>query len=146
MNATPATETSTTAEELAAKPASKRSRKAAHKIADASAAAAAKPESTNAEELAPAPAAVATTDDDKIAKAAKPKKIKQIRDSFTMPEAEYDLIGALKKRCIAKGLAVKKSEVLRAAIIAFAAQSDDDVKAALQSLAVIKTGRPPKQK
>ncbi|HLA36337.1 MAG TPA: hypothetical protein VJ001_15845 [Rhodocyclaceae bacterium] len=146
MNATPATETSATAEELAAKPTSKRSRKAAHKIADPIADAVATPEIASTEAAAPVSVSVATTDDDKIAKAVKPKKIKQIRDSFTMPEAEYDLIGALKKRCIAKGLAVKKSEVLRAAIIAFAAQSDDDVKAALQSLAVIKTGRPPKQK
>lgn len=77
-------------------------------------------------------------------KSAKPKKAKLVRDSFTMPEAEYDLIAALKKRCVAKGLAAKKSEVLRAAVIAFAAQSDANVAAAVQALAVIKTGRPPK--
>lgn len=80
----------------------------------------------------------------KADKKAKPKKAKQVRDSFTMPKAEYDLIAAVKKRCVAKGLAVKKSEVLRAAIIGFAAQSDATVSAALQSLEVIKTGRPPK--
>jgi hypothetical protein len=80
----------------------------------------------------------------KTAKSAKPKKAKLVRDSFTMPEPEYDLIAAVKKRCVAKGLAVKKSEVLRAAIIGFAAQSDATVKAALQALDVIKTGRPPK--
>ncbi|WP_144408313.1 hypothetical protein [Sulfuricella sp. T08] len=80
----------------------------------------------------------------KTDKKVKPKKAKQVRDSFTMPKAEYDLIAAVKKRCVAKGLAVKKSEVLRAAVIGFAAQSDAAVSAALQSLEVIKTGRPPK--
>jgi len=76
----------------------------------------------------------------------KPKKAKVIRDSFTMPESEYELIAAIKKRCIAKGLAVKKSEVLRAAVVVFAAQSDNSIKTALGSLEVIKTGRPLKGK
>lgn len=78
----------------------------------------------------------------KADKNAKPKKAKLVRDSFTMPESEHDLIAAVKKRCVAKGLAVKKSEVLRAAIIGFAAKSDASVMAALQALTVIKTGRP----
>lgn len=67
-----------------------------------------------------------------------------IRDSFTMPEAEYSLIAAIKKRCIARGIAVKKSEVLRAAILGLAAQTDAAVTAAVKALAAIKTGRPPK--
>jgi hypothetical protein len=78
-------------------------------------------------------------------KQAKPKKAKLVRDSFTMPETEYDLIALVKRRCIAKGLAVKKSEVLRAATIGFAAKGDADIMAAIQSLDVIKTGRPPKK-
>ena len=73
----------------------------------------------------------------------KPKKAKLIRDSFTMPEAEFNLFAEVKRRCIAKGLAVKKSEVLRAAIIAFAAQGDAAVMKALRVLDPIKTGRPP---
>lgn len=77
-------------------------------------------------------------------KTAKPKKAKMIRDSFTMPEAEYSLIAAIKKRCIARGIAVKKSEVLRAAILGLAAQTDAAVTAAVKALAAIKTGRPPK--
>lgn len=81
----------------------------------------------------------------KADKNARPKKGKLVRDSFTMPESEYDLIAAVKKRCLAKGLAVKKSEVLRAAVIGFAAQSDDAVTAALEALEVIKTGRPPQE-
>lgn len=89
----------------------------------------------------PAAAEVLSEKDDKN---PKPKKTKLVRDSFTMPQSEYDLIAALKKRCLAKGLAVKKSEVLRAAVIAFAARSDATVTAALKALTVIKTGRPPK--
>lgn len=80
----------------------------------------------------------------KAAKNAKPKKSKLVRDSFTMPEAEYGLFAAVKKRCVAKGVAVKKSEVLRAAIIGFAALSDAAVLAAVKALDVIKTGRKPK--
>ena len=62
-----------------------------------------------------------------------------------MPESEYELIAAVKKRCVAKGLAAKKSEVLRAAIIGFAAKSDTALTAALRALEVIKTGRPTKE-
>lgn len=80
----------------------------------------------------------------KINKSVKPKKSKLVRDSFTMPESEYDLFAAVKKRCVAKGVAVKKSEVLRAAIISFAALSDVTVLGAVKALDVIKTGRKPK--
>jgi hypothetical protein len=74
---------------------------------------------------------------------SKVKKDKLIRDGFTIPESEYDLIAAIKKRCLAKGMAVKKSEVLRAAIISFAALSDAAVTKALKGVEVLKTGRPP---
>ena len=77
-------------------------------------------------------------------KTAKPKKAKLVRDSFTMPESEYNLIAEVKKRCLARGESVKKSEVLRAAIIAFAALPDASIGTALHALAHIKTGRPPK--
>ena len=80
----------------------------------------------------------------KADKNAKQKKSKLVRDSFTMPESEYGLFAAVKKRCVAKGVAVKKSEVLRAAIIGFAALSDAAVMAAVKALDVIKTGRKPK--
>jgi type IV secretory pathway VirB10-like protein len=91
---------------------------------------------------AAAPEAAKKDESTKADKIAKPKKAKLVRDSFTMPESEHDLIAAVKMRCVAKGLAVKKSEVLRAAIIGFAAKSDAAVMVALQALKVIKTGRP----
>lgn len=76
--------------------------------------------------------------------AGKAKKAKLVRDSFTMPAAEYELIATMKKRCHAKGLPAKKSQILRAAIIAFAAQGDAAINKAVAALPVIKTGRPAK--
>lgn len=87
-----------------------------------------------------------TTAAAKSDKIIRPKKEKLVRDSFTMPESEYSLIAAVKRRCLAMGVAVKKSEVLRAAVIGFAALSDAELAAALQTLVVIKTGRPPQGK
>jgi hypothetical protein len=78
--------------------------------------------------------------------AEKAKKDKLVRDSFTMPESEYALISQLKKRCLAKGVAAKKSEILRAAIASLADASDASVLKAVKRLNVIKTGRPAKGK
>lgn len=98
-----------------------------------------------AQKAAPTPVAKAEKNATaKVVKSSKPKKAKMIRDSFTMPESEYKLLAEVKRRCIAKGVAVKKSEVLRAAIIGFVAQSDAAVMAAVKALEAIKTGRPPK--
>ncbi|MDP2785581.1 MAG: hypothetical protein Q8O38_13460 [Sulfurimicrobium sp.] len=146
-------ETSTAAEKSAAKPTKRPAKSAVKPAAKQLASAAPKAAATVAPGPAPKAAdATAATAANKPAakpaakadKNAKPKNAKLIRDGFTMPETEYDLIAAVKKRCVANGLAVKKSEVLRAAIIAFAAQSDAAVTAAMQALDVIKTGRPPK--
>jgi len=90
------------------------------------------------------PTSKVSNDEAKAQKKGKTKKAKLVRDSFTIPEREYELFAALKKRCLARGLAVKKSEVLRAAIIGFAAQSDSAVTKALRAVEVLKTGRPPK--
>lgn len=78
------------------------------------------------------------------AKPAKAKKPKLVRDSFTMPEAEYALIAAIKQRCLDQGLAARKSEVLRAALAALARLSDKSVASAIRQLDPVKTGRPAK--
>jgi hypothetical protein len=80
----------------------------------------------------------------KSGKPAKAKKPKLVRDSFTMPDGEYALIAALKKRCLDTGVSVKKSEILRAAVANLAKLSDASVLAAVRRLEVIKTGRPAK--
>ena len=82
---------------------------------------------------------------DRKENAEKAKKPKLVRDSFTMPDEEYAVIDALKKRCLASGVAAKKSEILRAGIKALAAMSETKLAAAIKSLPQIKTGRPAKQ-
>ena len=80
----------------------------------------------------------------KAAKSLKAKKVKLVRDSFTMPETEYAVIALLKKRCLGVGVSAKKSEILRAAVAGLAKLSDASVATAIRKLEVIKTGRPAK--
>ncbi|PKO88162.1 MAG: hypothetical protein CVU16_14435 [Betaproteobacteria bacterium HGW-Betaproteobacteria-10] len=80
----------------------------------------------------------------KPAKPAKVKKVKLVRDSYAMPEAEYAQIGELKKRLGALGLEVKKSELLRGGIAALVALGDTELKAQIDRVERIKTGRPAK--
>ena len=77
-------------------------------------------------------------------KAAKKPKLKVIRDSFTMPADEYQKIADIKASCLKAGMQVKKSEVLRAGVIALCSMSEAKLKLALANLDKIKTGRPNK--
>jgi hypothetical protein len=65
-----------------------------------------------------------------------------IRDSFTMPARDYELIGALKSKCIGMGLAVKKSELLRAGLHALTQISDENLARVIAAVESVKTGRP----
>jgi len=75
----------------------------------------------------------------------KEKKPKLVRDSFTLPKGEYAAIDAIKQRALQMALAVKKSEVVRAALMALAALDDAQLKAALAAVPTLKTGRPVKE-
>lgn len=75
-------------------------------------------------------------------KADKPKKPKLVRDSFTIPKAEYAAVDALKQRAGKLGQAPKKSELLRAGLMQLSALSDAALLAALAQVPAIKTGRP----
>jgi hypothetical protein len=124
----------------AAKPASRRAPSAAKPAAVAAKKpATAKPAAAGKTTRAAKPAATKKAD-----KPAKAKKVKLVRDSFTMPETEYAVIALLKKRCLAAGASAKKSEILRAAVAGLAKLSDASVVAAIGRLEVIKTGRPAK--
>jgi hypothetical protein len=74
----------------------------------------------------------------------KPKKTKVVRDSFTMPEADYRMLAELKERCLAGGKKVKKSELLRAGVNLLAAMPANRLLAVLAKLDSVKTGRPTK--
>ena len=56
--------------------------------------------------------------------AAATKKPKLVRDSFTIPKAEYAVLEELKARAARLGRPAKKSEVLRAGVQALAAMAD----------------------
>ena len=75
-----------------------------------------------------------------------PKKPKLVRDSFTIPKNEFAAIDALKTRAIALGTSVKKSELLRAGLMALQGLNDAAYKAALAAVPTLKTGRPVSEK
>lgn len=80
----------------------------------------------------------------KTLKANKKLKLKVIRDSFTMPASEHQKIADIKDLCLKSNMLVKKSEVLRAGLIALSAMDEEQLKSTLCSLDKIKTGRPNK--
>jgi hypothetical protein len=77
---------------------------------------------------------------------AKTGKPKLVRDSFTIPKAEYTVLDALKQRSGQLAHQAKKSELLRAGIKALAAMGDAAFLEALQAVPAIKTGRPKAKK
>lgn len=75
----------------------------------------------------------------------KEKKPKLVRDSFTIPKDEYAAIDAVKARALGLSQAVKKSEILRAGLMALSGMNDAQLLATLQAVPTLKTGRPPCQ-
>jgi len=65
-----------------------------------------------------------------------------IRDSFSFPEPDYLKISELKKTCLAAGIHVKKSEILRAGLHLLTKLSLDELKHAVAQVEKVKTGRP----
>ncbi|CAH2793287.1 MAG: FIG00458480: hypothetical protein [uncultured Caballeronia sp.] len=96
-----------------------------------------------------AKATVAEAAADKTAKTqAKPeaktkhaKKEKVVRDSFTMPKSDYAKIAALKEKCQKNGIRVKKSELLRAALVLLDSAPEKLVVETVKALETVKTGR-----
>lgn len=76
--------------------------------------------------------------------AEKPRKPKLVRDSFTIPKSEYAAIAVLKQRAAQAGHTAKKSELLRAGLMALEAMAGPAFLAALKAVPAIKTGRPAK--
>jgi hypothetical protein len=79
-----------------------------------------------------------------VEKPIKAKKIKLVRDSFTIPKPEYLILDNLKLRAADLKHPVKKSELLRAGIKALAAMTDAQLLLALKAVPMLKTGRPSK--
>jgi hypothetical protein len=90
---------------------------------------------------APAPAPVA------VVVVPEPKhkaKDKLVRDSFTMPRSDFELIALLKERALTFKRPTKKSELLRAGLQALAALNQKQLQTALDRLPLLKSGRPKK--
>lgn len=79
-------------------------------------------------------------------KQPKAKKPKLVRDSFTIPKDEYQVIDILKQRSAKLGQPMKKSELLRAGIKLLNRLDDTQFKQAVAAVPAIKTGRPQKTK
>jgi hypothetical protein len=110
-----------------------------------------RPSKFGAERIGAAPARSAKRTSDTRAKSKKKaaksvKLVRVVRDSFTMPAAEHQLIGALKNRCIGLGVAIKKSELLRAGLAALVRLPDEGLAKVVAAVESVKTGRPPGKK
>lgn len=68
-----------------------------------------------------------------------------VRDSFTMPTDEHQLIDQLKKRIRLLGGDVKKSELIRAGITLLNTLPNDALISAINAIPNLKTGRPAKE-
>jgi hypothetical protein len=78
----------------------------------------------------------------KAATLAKPGRVKLVRDSFTLPKSDIELLAALKQRVLKQGREAKKSELVRAGIHALAALDDAAFGTAVAAVPRLKTGRP----
>jgi len=79
-----------------------------------------------------------------IDKKDKQKKVKMVRDSFSMTEGDYANLVELKKKCIAAGIPVKKSELLRVGLMGLMKLSNVSLLTAVKQIMVIKNTRPEK--
>lgn len=103
-----------------------------------------------AKSVAPKPA-VKKAPVKKVAKAAAPEAVREkarktrlVRDSFTMPEHEYEQLGLVKKACLKAGFEIKKSELLRIGVALISQMDMATLQNVLGSLPQLKTGRPKK--
>lgn len=102
------------------------------------------PSTTASKETKVAPPAT-KNDTEKQSKKDKPKKIKMIRDSFTLPESDYAKLAELKKKCLEAGVHVKKSELMRAGLLRLSKLNRSALLQAVAQVEIIKTGRPSKE-
>lgn len=76
---------------------------------------------------------------------AVPQK-KVVRDTFTMPTEDYELIGIIQQRCLQSAYNATRSEIVRAGIKLLNELSDEKLLQALKAVEKIKTGRPSRKK
>ncbi len=74
----------------------------------------------------------------------KAKKVKLVRDSFTMPGHEYQVLQDIKKALLEAGIEIKKSELFRIGVGLLKSLSTTQLDAARAALTKLRAGRPKK--
>ena len=69
------------------------------------------------------------------------RKTKAVHGRFSMPETDYGKLTELKSKCVAAGMSVKKSELLRIGLHFLETLPITRLKAALTALESVKPGR-----
>lgn len=64
-----------------------------------------------------------------------------VRDTFSMPVSDYQLIDQLRQACLQQGVAVNKSELVRAGLKVLAALSESELRLAVARVEKVKVGR-----
>jgi hypothetical protein len=103
---------------------------------------AAKPAAKRVAKPAAKPVAVKQPAKPVAATTEKIRKPKLVRDSFTMPEQEYEVLGQVKKACLKAGFEIKKSELLRIGVALISQLDMATLQNVLANLPQLKTGRP----
>lgn len=85
-----------------------------------------------------------STDEQPQGKDAPPPAPKErvIRDSFTLPSGDYELIATIRQRCLKLAVNATKSEVIRAGLHILESLSDEELVQVIERLEKVKTGRP----
>ncbi len=79
-----------------------------------------------------------------VAPAQKIKKVKLVRDSFTMPGHEYQVLQDIKKAALKAGVELKKSDLLRIGVSMLKNFSVTQLDKARATLTKLRAGRPKK--
>jgi len=79
-----------------------------------------------------------------VAPTQKPKKVKLVRDSFTMPGHEYQVLQDIKKAALKAGVELKKSDLLRIGVSMLKNFSVTQLDKARATLTKLRAGRPKK--
>ena len=69
-----------------------------------------------------------------------------VRDSFSLPANDYELISAIKDRCLGLSVSITKSEAIRAGLHALQQLSDKELLLVVRELEKVKTGRPTRKR
>jgi hypothetical protein len=89
----------------------------------------------------PSPQQAEFAQEEKAPEPTPPEK-KLIRDTFSLPADDYELIALLQQRCLQSAVSVMKSELVRAGLKVLHAMSDEQLIQAVEKVEKLKRGNP----